>query len=1149
MTEFIHLHLHSEYSLLDGACRFGPLFEKLHKLGMSAVALTDHGNLFGAVHFYKSAKAAGINPILGCEFYVAPGSRFERKSQEKKSARHLILLAKTYQGYLNLAKLSSIGYLEGFYYKPRIDMEVLEKYSGDLICLTSCIKGLVPGLIIEGKHKKAAAALDQFIGIFGKENVYLELQDQRLAEQKTANRGLLRLAEKTGTKLVATNDCHYLNHEDAAIHDVLLCIQTGKTLTEQQRLRFGSDEFYVKSAEEMAALFGDVPDALSNTLEIAEKCQAEIHFGQKLLPHFQPPDGKTQEAYLRQLVSAGLKPRYHRMTKKIKERVELEMGVVHKMGFDPYFLIAWDFVRYAKENGIEVGPGRGSAAGSIVSYALGITDIDPLEHGLLFERFLNVERISMPDFDIDFDDVNRERVIKYVREKYGAANVAQIITFGTMKAKNAVRDVGRAMAIPLGLVNRIAKLIPDFTTLPDAIEGVEELKKLYEGDAQIKKLLQSAAAIEGTVRHASTHAAGVVIADRDLSDIVPIYKPPNTDDVATQYTMKQVEQIGLLKMDFLGLKNLSIIRDTVERVKKTKEIDIRWKEIPLDDRATFDLLASGDTFGVFQLESSGMRDLVKRLVPKNFADITALLALYRPGPLRSGMVEDFIARKHGKTEIVYPHKLLEPILKETYGVILYQEQVMQIAQVMAGYTLGEADILRRAMGKKDKASMERQKVGFIERAVKRGIDRAVAEKVIDLIVYFAGYGFNKSHSAAYALITYRTAYLKAHYPVEYVASLLSSEIGNNEKLVYYLGVCKEMGIPILPPDVNESFTTFTAVEDKIRFGLAGVKSVGEAAVDQIMFEREKKGRFTSFQDFLMRVPASALNARMLEALIKCGAFDSLGAYRSQLMQILPESLEMASQYQRERDSGQASFFEILGKKGGTGFSYQTISLPRIAPWSEREKLQYEKQFIGFYVTGHPLNGHAVDLRSLSDTNTRALKQKKENEWVSLVGLITSITPRLDRNGNTYAYARLEDFQGSVKLILFNRTYEQYKDLLDVDKTVYVRGRVSSARKNEKDVIVQELATPADARKKLTRVVEFELPVSAASEENLNQLKALCYRHKGRCKLRITLNKPGVGKFSLETKKQLKVAPTDDLIRETQGLPFHNVLTFLPQEHT
>ncbi|MCX6999807.1 MAG: DNA polymerase III subunit alpha [Candidatus Sumerlaeota bacterium] len=1148
-SEFVHLHLHSEYSLLDGACRFEPLFKRLQQFGMKAVALTDHGNLFGAVDFYQKAVEAGIKPIIGCEFYLSPGLRTERNSQEKKSSNHLVLLSTSYQGYLSLAKLSSIAHLEGFYYKPRIDMGTLEKYSRDLIAFSSCIKGSIPELLLEGKPKKAAEVLDQFLAIFGRENFYIEIMDQSLPEQRKVNPALVRLAKKAGVGLVATNDCHYLNREDAEIHDVLLCIGTGKTFREEQRLRFHSTEFYVKSQDEMADLFRDLPEAVQNTLTIAERCNSEIRFKQKLLPHYTPPDGLREGDYLRNLVMEGLKERYSVLTEEILERAEMELGVIHNMGFDSYFLIVWDFVRYARENGVGVGPGRGSAAGSIVAYALRITDIDPLEYGLIFERFLNVERVSLPDIDIDFDDINRNKVFRYVREKYGSSNVAQIITFGTLKARNAVRDVGRVLEIPLSLVDRIARMIADNTSIDGALANVEELRNLSGSDPQIQKLLTYAHAIEGMVRHASTHAAGVVMADIDLSDIIPVYKPPNTDDIATQYTMDQVVEIGLLKMDFLGLKNLSVIQDAVDRLKKTRGIEVIWKDIPLDDPVTYDLLCSGETAGVFQLESSGMRDIVNRLAPRNLSEIAALLALYRPGPLQSGMVEDFIARKNGKRGIVYEHEMLEPILKETFGVILYQEQVMQIARVMAGYTLGEADILRHAIGKKKDEIMNERKAAFIERAILRGVDRHVAEKTIDLIVYFAGYGFNKSHSAAYALITYRTAYLKAHYPVEYMSAVLTNEIGSNENIAKYIGVCKAMGIQILPPDVNESYATFTAVGEKIRFGLAGIKNVGEAAVNQIIAERDKNGSFKSLQDFVMRVPYGVLNTRLVEALIKSGAFDSTGHHRAQLMQVMPEVLEMASHYQREKNSLQISLFE-----DHAGMSYRTVPLPPIPPWPEMEMLQYEKQYLGFYVTSHPMNAYEVDARSLSNADTSVLKEslarhgfsdraRRGGEDVCLLGLVNSVTPRLDKNGNTYAHVMLEDFQGSVRLVFFNRAYEQYRPLLEVDRAIFVRGRLSQAR-NEPEIIVDEVNTPADARKKLVRAVEIELAPASATVENLERIKELFRRHKGERPVRIILHKSGVGRFRMDPGKHASVTTSDEFVRDVLTLPFHTILTFI-----
>lgn len=1151
-AEFTHLHVHSDYSLLDGACRFDPLLNKLKKSNAKAVALTDHGNLFGAIDFYKKAQKAGIKPIIGCELYIAPGSRTERQSQERRSSNHIMLLSTSYEGYLNLAQLSSIAYLEGFYYKPRIDLESLVKHSKDLICLTACIKGAVPEQLLEGKHKKAADTLDEYINIFGRENVFVELMDHGLPEQKKVNPALVKLAKKAGVGVVATNDCHYLNSEDAEVHDVLLCIGTGKTLAEEQRMRFQSNEFYVKTPEEMEAVFGDIPEALHNTMAIAERCNSEIRFNQKLLPLFTPPAGLTQEQYLRQLVEKGMKERYPEQTEEIRGRMEYELDMIHKMGFDSYFLIIWDLVRFAHENGVVVGPGRGSAAGSIVSFALGITDIDPLENGLLFERFLNPERVSMPDIDMDFDDINRDKIFQYAKEKYGSARVVQIITFGTLKAKNALKDVGRVMQIPIPQVEQITQLIPAQKTLSEALASVDELRKITEEDERIKKLVRYALAIEDMVRHASTHAAGVVMADKDIAEIAPLYKPANTNDIATQYAKKQVEAIGLLKMDFLGLKNLSIIQNTIDRVKITKGVDIRWEEIPMTDAKTYDLICSGETMGIFQLESDGMRDKIIGLAPRNIAEITAALALYRPGPLRSGLVDDFILRKNGKKEIVYEHPLLEPILKETFGVIVYQEQVMQIAQVMAGYSLGEADILRRAMGGKDEEAMNKMKSDFTERSVARGVDRPVAEKIFDLIVYFAGYGFNKSHSAAYAILTYRTAWLKAHYPVEYMASILTNEIGNNEKIVHYIRACKEMGIQILPPDVNESFVNFTAVGDKIRFGLAGIKHVGEGAVEKIIEERKKSGAFKSFQDFLMRVPSNAAGARLVEALIKSGAFDTLGAHRAQLMQIMEEALDMASHYQKEKNSAQLSLFESSQTS-----AYEPIPLPIIPAWQEKDVLQFEKQYLGFYVSSHPLNQYEADVRALSTANSATLEEKTNKE-VSLVGIISKVETHVAKNGNKYASVLLEDFEGTVRLLLFNRTYETSKAHLKEDNIVFVHGRIAAARKRQEsgeedlqstetrkrpELMADEIMTTSEARKKFAQRIEIEIAPEHVNEQNMTRLKNLCREHKGKIPVLVAIHKQGVGKFRMDAGKQLTAAPTDEFIQALRSLPFEVNFSF------
>jgi DNA polymerase-3 subunit alpha len=1139
--DFIHLHVHSEYSLLDGACRLDSLCKRIQELKMTAVGVTDHGNLFGAIEFYKTARSYGIKPIIGAEFYIAPTSRFDKNLQEKKAAQHIILLAENFSGYLNLIKLSSLAFTEGFYYKPRIDYELLERHHEGLIGLSACLKSPISEAIIERRDRLANQLVDRFKQILGPQNFFLELMDQGLAEQKTVNQAKLELAKKHSLPLVATNDCHYLHKEDVEAHDILLCIQTGKTINEQKRLKFASDEFYVKTADEMARLFGEIPEALANTVRIAERCNVTIPFRQKLLPQYQPPHGKTPTQYLRELVYARLNNRYSTVTDEHRQRIEEELRVISEMGFESYFLIVWDFVRFAKENNIPVGPGRGSAAGSLVSYVLGITDIDPLPHGLIFERFLNIGRVTMPDFDIDFCYEKRGRVINYVKQKYGEKNVAQIITFGTMKAKNAVRDVGRALAIPLNIVDRIAKLIPDNMPLAAAVREVKELREAQSQDPSVEKLLRIAQAIEGSVRHASTHAAGVVIADRDLSDIVPIYRSPTENEIATQYTMKQVEEIGLLKIDFLGLKNLTIIENTVEQVEKVHGIKIDWETVPLNDPKTYALLQVGRTFGIFQLESSGMRDLGKRLMPETFEDLVAFLALYRPGPLGSGMVDDFISRKQGRKEIIYDHPLLEPILKETYGIILYQEQVTQIAHALAGFTLSEGDLLRRAMGKKIREEMAAQKESFVNRAAQNGVDRMVAEKIFDRMEYFAGYGFNKSHSAAYALITFRTAYLKAHFPVEYMAALMTSEIGNNEKLGMYIGVCKEMGIKILPPDVNESYANFTVVGENVRFGLAAVKNVGESAVNAIIDARRSGGLFTDFRDFCMRVDLTALNARMLEALIRCGAFDSLGAYRSQLLQILPEVLEIAIAYQQDKRAGQSTLFELMDESTAGGED-QKMRLPGVPDWTTKEKLQNEKDLIGFYITGHPLDRFLVDLHSFGTLTSQELKTRKANTEVQIIGIITKVSPKLDRHGHTMAFVQLEDYEGMTELLVFRDAYEKYRKFLSADNVIWVKGVVNT-RNGEHKIQVLEICLPEEVREKLTKVVDIHVMLSDLEDAHLAELRQILSRHKGGCKVRITVERPGIGNIGVLAGPQYQVKPSDELVKDLDALHMEKVLTF------
>ncbi|MBU4128540.1 DNA polymerase III subunit alpha, partial [bacterium] len=892
-AHFVHLHVHTEYSLLDGACRLKDLVKAARDYRMPALAITDHGNMFGVIDFYRKAMARGVKPIIGCEVYVAPKSRLEKSLKPGKEAfYHLVLLVKDERGYKNLVKLASIAYLEGFYYKPRVDKEVLAKYHEGIIALSGCLKGEIPTLILDNRIGEAKRVALEYRDIFGQENFFLELHDHGIEEQKGVNKELISMGRELGIPLVATNDCHYIRKEDAPAHDILLSIQTATTIDDPNRLRFSTEEFYLKSPQEMGDLFHQTPEALENTVRIAERCNLELEFGKTHLPHYEPPEGRDLDGYLKELCYQGLKRRYSGVTPELKKRLEHELKIIKDTGYTSYFLIVWDFVQFAKSKGIAVGPGRGSAPGSLVAYSLGITSLDPLKHDLLFERFLNPERVTMPDIDIDFADDRRDEVISYVVEKYGKENVAQIITFGTMKARAVIRDVGRSLKIPYSEVDRIAKLIPPEIgmTIEKALRTVPELKGIVQKGEKVKRLVDVAKSLEGIVRHASTHAAGVVISKESLTNYAPLFKGAK-GEIATQYAMGPLEAIGLLKMDFLGLRNLTVMGHTLRILKEKENVEIDMDKISLDDEKTFDLLKRAHTVGVFQIESSGMRDLLKKLKPEEFSDIVALIALYRPGPMGSGMTDDFIRRKHGLIPIKYLHPQLEPILKDTYGVILYQEQVIRIAHELAGFSLSKADLLRQAMGKKISVLLDQQRKEFVEGAIKNEISKSIANKIFDLISHFAGYGFNKSHSSAYASISYQTAYLKANYPLYYMTALLTSEMNNTDKLVRYIEVTKRMGIEILPPDINESERDFTVAGDKIRFGLAAVKNVGSGAIASMTEMRQKKGKFRSLYHFCEEVNTRLINRRAIESLIKCGAFDSLGAKRSQLMAILDEALE------------------------------------------------------------------------------------------------------------------------------------------------------------------------------------------------------------------------------------------------------------------
>lgn len=1036
--QFVHLHVHTQYSLLDGASRIKDLVRRAKELGMPAIAITDHGTMYGVIDFYKEAKKQGIKPIIGCEVYVAPRSRFEKSAVEGEAYYHLVLLAENEIGYRNLVELVSRGHTEGFYYKPRVDKEILAQYSQGIICLSACIAGEIPQLLLKNSYDAAEKLALEYLDIFGKDNFFLELQDHGIPEQQEVNRNLVKLAQETGIGIVATNDLHYINRTDSECHDILLCIQMGKTVDDPGRLKFPNSEFYLKSAREMAELFERLPEALSNTLRIADRCNVDFTFGNHYLPEFPVPDNLSADDYLRQLCQTNLPVRYSELNNEIIKRLDYELSVIKEMGFSSYFLIVWDFINYARQNSVPVGPGRGSAAGSIVAYLLGITNIDPLKYGLLFERFLNPERVTMPDIDIDFCYVNRGKVIDYVVRRYGADRVAQIITFGTMAAKAAIRDVGRALNMSYGEVDRIAKMVPNELgiTLKRAIEVSAELRVAYNSEPTVKKLVDLAIAVEGLPRHASTHAAGLVIAKEPLTHYVPLQNSAE-GFLTTQYDKDRVEEIGLLKMDLLGLRTLTVIGDTVAMVKHNRGIDINIDNIPLDDQKTCAMLTNGETAGVFQMESSGMTNLVKDLKPESFTDLIPLVALYRPGPLGSGMVADFINGRHGKKEVKYIHPLLEPVLKDTFGVILYQEQVMQIASRMAGFSLGQADLLRRAMGKKKHDVLAAQRENFLRGAADNGVDTKLAADIFDLMEHFADYGFNKSHSAAYALVAYQTAYLKAHYPQEFMAALLTSVMGTNDKVGYYIEECRRMGIPVLPPDINSSQANFSVDGKGIRFGLAGVKNIGENAIEALVLARQRDGRFTSLVDFCSKVDMRIVNKRIIESLIKCGAFDSLNVKRSQLLAILEQAIYTAQLRHREKASGQIGLF---GEE--TVSVAEEIALPDIPEIPEEQRLAMEKEMTGFYVTGHPLDQFRDKLKNYSSISELISSDNGDNKPVRAAGLITNSKRITTKSGDMMCFVTIEDFTNQIEVVVFPRLFEKLNGILLPDMPVVVAGRLS-----------------------------------------------------------------------------------------------------------
>ena len=1141
-SQFVHLHLHTQYSLLDGANQLDPLFKKVQSLGMPAVAMTDHGNMFGAIEFYQKAHAHGVKPIIGCEAYMATGNRRQRDGHlAHNEYYHLILLATNLTGYHNLMKLSSRAYLEGFYYKPRMDKELLQEHHEGLIALSGCLSGEVPYLIGQQDMEGAMRVADEYRSIFGKDHYYLEVQANGLDHQRIANRGLIEIHKKLGIPLVGTNDCHYLKKEDARPHEIMLCLQTGKTLKDSNRMRFDTNQLYVKSTDEMVAEFIELPSAVLNTCQVAEQCDVNLSFGTSYLPHYQVPEGDTHEAYLQRLAEEGLAARLREKPSSIPQeaydsRLKTELAVLISMGYAGYFLVVWDIIKFARSRGIPVGPGRGSAAGSLVAYALRITDLDPLVYNLLFERFLNPERVSLPDIDMDFCMDRRGEVINYVIDKYGEEHVCQIITFGTLGAKAAIRDVGRVMDMPYAEVDRVAKLVPSQLniTLQDALLQEPRLDELVEKDHRMKELMDTAMALEGLARHASTHAAGVVISQKPLMEHVPLYKTSN-DEIVTQYSMTDIEKVGLVKFDFLGLKTLTMIDRAVSLVNANKSLhdQLDVNHLPPNDPVTFSLLSTGKTTGIFQLESSGMRNLLMRIKPETFEDLIAILALYRPGPLESGMVDDFIKRKRDPSQIAYDPPQLESILKETYGVIVYQEQVMAIANQLAGFSLGQADLLRRAMGKKKHEEMAKQKELFIAGANNNHIPEKKSAKLFDQIAYFAGYGFNKSHSAAYALVTYQTAFLKAHFPMEFMAALLSNEMGNTDKMVGYFTECRELGLKILPPDVNQSGKDFSVVKEGIRFGMAAIKNVGEGAVDIITEARQEDGPFTSFFDFCCRMDLQKVNKRVLEGLIKVGAFDSLGDARSQLMAIMDKALEEANSVQRQRQAGQTSLFEILDETSqNTGFEQGRFPLPNIPEWPSDQLVKFERELTGFYITAHPLDRHAKGIQRFATSSTATLTDYGDGREVKLCGVVSTIKNLTTKKGDQMAYIQLEDLQGTAEIIVFPQLFAECGELLTPESLLQVTGTVdqmdSGAR--VKATAIQSLY---DLQEQTIKQVTLTIDEARVEPSSLVQIESIFRRYPGPTSVALHFQLPMHLHAQTSGLPKLKITPSTDFLEEIE----------------
>tara|TARA_Y100000748_G_scaffold59316_2_gene47418 strand:- start:7751 stop:11185 length:3435 start_codon:yes stop_codon:yes gene_type:complete len=1098
-SEFIHLHNHSDYSLLDGAQRIDQLINTIDDLNMDSVALTEHGNMFSTIPYYKEAKKAGIKPIIGCEIYVATGSRFDKQQRPGGGwgNNHLILLAQNYKGYKNLMKLVTAGYLEGFYYRPRIDIELLQDYSEGLICLSGCLKGEVPEKMLKGDYEGARKSAILFSEIFP-DRYFLEIQNHGIPEEEANIVNMKKLSSDLNLPLVCTNDAHYAKKNHWEAHDIHICLGTGKERSDPKRLRYATPEFYFKSQDEMFRLFKEFPEAIENTRRIADSIDLSLPMGESHLPNFPIPQSATTDdpdEYLRSLTQLGAESSYGEISPDIQKRIDHELSVIQNMGFAGYFLITADFVKYAKNSKIPVGPGRGSAAGSIVSYALGITSIDPLKHNLLFERFLNPDRISMPDIDIDFCIERRGEVIDYIKEQYGDNSVTQIITFGKMKAKQVVRDVGRVMGYSFSEVDKIAKAIPNELniTLDKALEKSPELSEMAENN--YKELIQHSKVLEGMNRHASIHAAGVVIAPGELTDYVPLYKS-NTDDVTSQYDMKGLEDLGLLKMDFLGLRNLTVIDKAVKLIKhQNKSIDL--ENISLEDPKVYKLFAKGHTIGVFQFESSGMREFLKKLKPTVVEDLIAMNALYRPGPMQN--IDDFISRKHGHEKIIYPHPLLEPILNETYGIIVYQEQVMQIAHEIAGFTLAEADIMRRAMGKKIKSLMDELSIKFISGAENKGIAKKKAEEIFSLIEKFAQYGFNKSHSTAYAYIAYQTAWLKVYYPAEFMSANLTSEMSTIDRIVILINECKKMGIEVKPPDINISFEDFRPVNKKtISYGLNAIKNVGSKALEAIIDERANQGPYKSIFDICSRVEQQKVNKRVLESLITSGSLDSLEGNRAQNYDIVDKAVKYGQNMQQEINKHQVDLF---GAGNANSQLIKTPILENISEWSEKESLSKEMEVLGLYVSGHPLLEHAEDLEEFTNISFDDSNELSKNDIIMIGGMITKIVRRYDRRNREMAFFDMDCLGGHAEIVVFSDAYRSYGNLIEEGNVVFVKGKPSETSDfSDLKILSDEIISVKNARERLSQCLNIKLPSGITSTESIDDLMKMAKNNKGNCRL-------------------------------------------------